>query len=57
MPKNEITISRQDLISLKREYTGAINRGDASFIFKKQTLLTAYAKYLIRYLDGIFQSN
>jgi ABC-type lipoprotein export system ATPase subunit len=54
MPRNQITISRQELINLKREYTGAVNRNDASFVFQGQTLLTAYAKYLIQYLDGIF---
>jgi len=54
MPQDEITISRQELINLKIEYAGAINRNDASFVFQGQTLLTAYAKYLIRYLDGIF---
>lgn len=57
MPQNEITISRQDLINLKRKYTVAVNIGEGIFTFKGQLLLTAYAKYLIQYLDGRFNSK
>lgn len=57
MPKNEITIDRHQLGRLKASYTIAVKQGKKEFAFQGQAILTAYAKYLIQYLEGLFQSN
>ena len=56
MPKT-ITFDRQELTTLKRKYTVAVSIGEGTIVFQGKILLTAYAKYLIEYLDGRFNSK
>ena len=47
----ENTITLKDLPSLKVAYEKAVKEGLKSFTFNSGVLLTAYAKYLIEYLE------
>lgn len=51
---NTITFDRQKLINLKRAYTNALKDSKEIFVFEGQQILTAYARYLIEYLEGLF---
>lgn len=55
--KELINVSKQDLINLKRKYTNATKDGAIvveKFIWKDREILTAYAKYLIQFLESKF---
>jgi hypothetical protein len=54
MPKT-ITFDRQEVANLKRYYNKAVKDQTKSFFFRGNILLTAYAKYLIEYLDSQFK--
>ena len=43
----------EQLPALKRAYTKAVEKQNPEFSFCGKTLLTAYAKYLIEYFEGI----
>jgi hypothetical protein len=43
--------SKKDLISLKKSYKKAVDNKEDQFVWQNQTLLTAYAKYLIEYAE------
>lgn len=54
MKNDTITITRVEFITLKRLYTKAVKAGEKQFVFMGRDILTAYAKYLIQYLEGKF---
>ena len=54
MPKQTIEFDRQEVINLKRAYTMALKSNKEVFQFQGKQILTAYAKYLIEYLEGRF---
>ena len=41
--------------ALRKEYEAAVERGDESFEFRDVPLLTDYAKYLLEFLDDVYQ--
>ena len=47
-----MTITYPEFQRLKKLYAVAVAEGQEIFVFKGQELLTAYAKYLIEYLEG-----
>lgn len=47
-----INFDRQKLANLKRAYTKAKNEGSEQFKFENHDYLTAYARYLIEYLES-----
>lgn len=49
---NTINFTPKLLANLKEKYKLAKETGADVFIFEGHELLTAYAKYLIEYLDG-----
>lgn len=53
---NTITFTKADLSNLKRAYGNAVTTKKETFKFQRQELLTAYAKYLIEYLDSQFKT-
>lgn len=52
-----VSWDKHDLIAFKSYYYDAKTHDKKSFIFKKNTYLTDYAKYLIEYLNGQFKEN
>lgn len=54
MKNQVIEFDRQELSNLKRAYTIALNNKKEVFLFQGRKVLTAYAKYLIEYLEGRF---
>ena len=48
-----MNISIEDFKELKRLYAECV---EETFIFKGEELLKSYAKYLIEYLEGKFES-
>ena len=49
----ESVITLKDLPSLKKSYDLAVKKSQSQFIFQKAVILTAYAKYLIEYLESL----
>lgn len=43
--------SKKDLTMLKKSYKNAVDNNESQFKYQGQTLLTAYAKYLIEYAE------
>lgn len=41
----------------KKDYKKAVERGRDRFLFEENIFLTAYAKYLIEYLDNEFKQR
>lgn len=56
MPKT-IEFKKQDLANLKLSYSVAIKNNKTVFKFKGHKILVSYAKYVIEYLDGIFNKS
>jgi len=48
-----ISFDKQKLSDLKKQYDKAVADKKESFIFEGKELLTAYAKYLIEYLNTL----
>ncbi len=46
-----MTFTKSDLAELKKAYKKAIENNKDSFVFRGQTFVTNYAKYLIEYLE------
>ena len=53
--KNELNISLDDLQDLKSIYQKAVEANEQTLWFKDNEILTAYAKYLIEYLENEFK--
>jgi hypothetical protein len=51
-----MTFTPEKLKELKRDYNKALKNNSESFFFEEQEMLTAYAKYLIEYLDSKFKN-
>jgi hypothetical protein len=49
---NTITFTHETFKSLKSEYKNAVENNKEIFIFQGHELLTAYAKYMIEYLNS-----
>lgn len=49
-----IAFTRAKLNDLRGDYQKAFHAGQDEFTFEGQTIVTAYAKYLIEYLDMRF---
>lgn len=45
-------ITEQNYPAFRRAYRQAVKEGKESFIFEGHKVLTAYAKYVVEYLDG-----
>lgn len=54
MSDNYIEIDARAFEELKRLYSDAVKDKKEMFYFQNQALLTAYAKYLIQYLEQKF---
>lgn len=54
---NTVNFDKQKLAKLKSQYNKAIKDGKESFIFDSNELLVSYAKYLIEYLETIFNKK
>lgn len=50
-----ITFTRKKLKALTRRYNEAVEKKEEQFVFEGSELLTAYAKYLIQYLESQFK--
>jgi hypothetical protein len=50
----EITFTHGKVRALRRAYNAAVRAGLEEFDFEGQTLLTAYAKYLLEWLSWHF---
>lgn len=48
-----ITFDKKKYRGLKKAYNNAVNDNQDSFTFDKNEYLTAYAKYLLEYLEGV----
>jgi hypothetical protein len=51
---NYIEFTPEKLAALKKAKAEADKRGQQSFMFEGQELLSSYAKYMIEYLEGKF---
>ena len=50
--KNDVvSVSSEQIRTLRRKYNKAVKHNDKSFMFMGREVLTAYAKYLLQYLD------
>jgi hypothetical protein len=47
-----ITFTSGKIDALRQRYKDAIRKGERQFVFEGHDLLTAYAKYLIEYLES-----
>jgi hypothetical protein len=52
-----ITFTPELLAKLKREYKKAISKNIDTFLFEGNELLVSYTKYLIEYLETVFNKN
>lgn len=52
-----ITFTPELLEKLKREYKKAISKNIDTFLFEGNELLVSYTKYLIEYLETVFNKN
>ena len=41
--------------ALRKEYEAAVERGDENFEFRDFPFVTEYAKYLLEFLDDVYQ--
>ena len=49
---NTITFDHETFGSFKKEYSKAVSNNQEIFIFQGRELLTAYAKYIIEYINS-----
>ena len=50
-----LSVSEDSYKKLKKAYEKAVKDGDGSFIFQHREILTAYAKYLLEYLNDTYK--
>lgn len=53
---DNISIDRKGYYKLKKMYEKSVQAGDTSFMFMDIEILTAYAKYLLQYLQPKFEN-
>lgn len=52
-----VTWTRDMLARLRRHHAHAVDVGKKSFVMDGNEFLTAYAKYLIEHLEGVFNEQ
>lgn len=50
----KLSFTKQQFIEFKKKYEIAVKNNSNSFMFKNNEFLTAYAKYLLQYLEPQF---
>ena len=51
----QINFTPQVRDALRKEYEAAVERGDEEFAFRDCAFVTEYAKYLLEFLDDVYQ--
>lgn len=54
---NIINFTKELYLELKEAYNQALKENKVQFTFHNNILVTSYAKYLIEYLDSIYNKN
>jgi len=57
MDRATVTFTPEKLVEFKRLYELHKKDGKDTFFYEEKEYVTAYAKYVIQYLDGKFKSN
>lgn len=52
-----LKITEKSLKDLKNQYQTSLDNNEESFIFQEKEILTAYAKYMIEYLEPKFKNE